>query len=117
MGGAPSERTFAGALASEASRWTGRVYTLGCVHMNAAKKGVATTEVTMREFRAAPAKVLRRAARAGTRLRVGEFVLAVEESAAEPGATSLHGSMAGTGHVVGDPRGLLSADERWSTDG
>jgi hypothetical protein len=85
--------------------------------MKRVKKAAATTDVTMREFRAAPAKILLRAARTGTKVRVGEFVLAVEEAAAGTGTTSLHGSMAGTGRVVGDPRGLLSADDRWSTDG
>jgi hypothetical protein len=95
------------------------VYTLVCVHMKHAKnaKNEAATAVTMREFRAAPAKILRRAARTGTKLRVGEFVLAVEEAVAQKGATNLHGAMAGTGRVVGDPRGLLSAEDRWSTDG
>lgn len=93
------------------------MYTLACVHMKHAKKAAATTDVTMREFRAAPAKILRRAARTGTRVRVGEFVLAVEETIAQDWPTSLHGSMAGTGRVVGDPRGLLSAEDRWSTDG
>jgi hypothetical protein len=82
-----------------------------------AKKQPSTTDVTMREFRAAPAKILRRAARTGARLRVGEFVLNVVEAVAETGPPSLYGSMAGTGHVVGDPRGILSADDRWSSDG
>ena len=70
----------------------------------------------MREFRAAPAKILRRAARAGTKLRIGEFVLVVEPSGIESAAPKLYGSMAGAGHVVGDPRGLLSADDVWRTD-
>ena len=95
---------------------TAFVYTIPCVHMRNASKGM-TTDVTMREFRAAPAKILRRAARAGAKLRVGEFVLAVEEVASETATTSLYGCMAGTGHLIGDPDGLLSADDRWSTDG
>jgi hypothetical protein len=70
----------------------------------------------MREFRAAPAKILRRAARAGGRLRVGEFVLVVEEAVADSGAPSLYGAMAGSGQLVGDPRRILSANDRWSTD-
>ena len=79
------------------------------------KKRATTTDVTMREFRAAPAKILRRAARGGAKLRVGEFVLAVEEDHTEA-ETSLYGAMRGTGRVVGDPRRLLSADDRWSAD-
>jgi len=71
----------------------------------------------MREFRSAPAKILRRAARAGTKLRVGAFVLVVEEAVVETGAPTLYGSMADTGQILGDPRGILSADDRWSTDG
>jgi hypothetical protein len=73
-------------------------------------KTVATTEVTMREFRASPAKILRRAARTDTKLRIGEFVLVVEAAAREPSVPILYGAMEGTGHIVGDPRGLLSAD-------
>lgn len=83
---------------------------------NASKGATVTTSVTMREFRAAPAKVLRRAARQGTRLRIGEFVVAVERVGAEETAPSLHGCMKATGHVVGDPQQLLSADDRWSAD-
>ncbi|MGA7123619.1 MAG: hypothetical protein WBY94_26180 [Polyangiaceae bacterium] len=71
----------------------------------------------MREFRSAPAKVLRRAARAGTKLRVGAFVLVVEEAVAETAAPTLYGSMADSGKILGDPRSLLSTDDRWSTDG
>jgi len=71
----------------------------------------------MREFRAAPAKILRRAARSGARLRVGEFVLSVAEAVAETDLPRVYGCMARTGQVVGDPRGILSADDRWSTDG
>jgi hypothetical protein len=80
------------------------------------KKPSATTEVTMREFRTAPAKILRRAARTKTRLRIGDFVLAVEEATAPAGAASLHGCMRDTGRIVGSPSGLLSAGDRWAAD-
>jgi hypothetical protein len=82
----------------------------------ARKKPPATTEVTMREFRVAPAKILRRAARTKTRVRVGEFVLAVEEAKAPQRHATLHGCMRDTGRIVGDPASLLSADDDWSTD-
>jgi hypothetical protein len=81
------------------------------------KRPSMTTNVTMREFRSAPAKILRRAARTGTKLRVGGFVLVVDEAIPETGSPSLYGSMAASGRVVGDLRGLLSADDRWNTDG
>lgn len=80
------------------------------------KKANATTDVTMREFRAAPAKILRRAAHTGTRLRIGDFVLAVEETKARAATPALHGCMRGTGRVVGRPSELLSAHESWATD-
>jgi hypothetical protein len=80
------------------------------------KKPTSTTEVTMREFRTAPAKILRRAARTKTRLRIGDFVLAVEETPAAKSAVSLHGCMRDTGRVVGSRSDLLSARDRWATD-
>jgi hypothetical protein len=80
------------------------------------KKANATTQVTMREFRAAPAKILGRAARTGTRLRIGAFVLAVEEAKARDDTAVVHGCMRGTGRVVGHPDDLLSAHDRWATD-
>jgi hypothetical protein len=80
------------------------------------KKPTSTTEVTMREFRTAPAKILRRAARTKTRLRIGDFVLAVEEARAADSAASLHGSMRDTGRIVGPRSDLLSARDRWATD-
>jgi len=76
----------------------------------------ASVEVTMREFRAAPAKVLRRAARAHLRLRVGGFVLSVETAPDAAREVRVHGCMKGKGRVVGDPERLLSADDDWSAD-
>jgi len=73
-------------------------------------------EVTMREFRRAPAKALRRAARTKTRLLVGDFVLVVREAGPQRDTDVLHGCMRATGRVVGHPDGLLSADDRWATD-
>jgi hypothetical protein len=82
------------------------------------KRSLTTTDITMREFRSAPAKILRRAARTGTKLRVGGFVLEVDEAIPETGSSpSLYGSMAASGRVVGNLRGLLSADDHWNTDG
>ena len=80
------------------------------------KKPNATTEVTMREFRAAPAKILRRAARTKVRLRIGDLLLAVEEAKAPDGAASLHGCMRDTGRIIGSPGELLGARDRWATD-
>lgn len=94
---------------------TESVYTDMRVHMSK-KSSAAIPRVTMREFRAAPAKVLRRAARKGTKLRIGAFVVAVAEAEVEEATPSLYGCMAATGDVVGDPRGLLSAEDPWSTD-
>jgi len=79
-------------------------------------KKAQAIDVTMREFRAAPAKILRRAARTRTRLRIGEFVLAVEQVEARDDAAALHGCMRGTGSIVGRPEDLLSARDQWSTD-
>jgi hypothetical protein len=84
--------------------------------MKPAKTRPGTTEITMREFRVAPAKILRRAARAGTRIRVGDFVLVVEEAKAREAAPSLHGCMRDTGRIVGSPDGVLSANDHWSDD-
>ena len=78
--------------------------------------GKATAEVTMRQFRAAPAKILGRAAHTKTRLRIGRFVLAVDETRQRRGASVLHGCMRATGRITGHPRDLLSARDRWSTD-
>ena len=82
-----------------------------------APKAQAPREFTMREFRAAPAKILRRAARAKVRVRVGEFVLEVNEVALPERRPALHGCMRGTGRIVGSPDALLSANDDWSTDG
>jgi hypothetical protein len=75
-----------------------------------------TTKVTMREFRAAPAKILKRAAREGARLRIGNFVLAVQETNVPDAVATLHGCMRGTGRVLGSPDDLLSARDSWATD-
>jgi hypothetical protein len=80
------------------------------------KKANATTEISMRQFRTAPAKILKRAARTKTRLRIGEFVLAVEEVEVRGHRALLHGCMRGTGRLVGHPRDLLSAHDHWATD-
>lgn len=79
------------------------------------KRTVITS--TMREFRAAPTKILRRAARTGGTLRLGEFVLSVREDREGDAAPStLYGAMSGSARVVGSPASLLSANESWSTD-
>lgn len=70
----------------------------------------------MREFRAAPAKLLRRAARTGAQLSLGEFVLIVRNQRLQPVSTELYGAMSATGQLIGAPSGLLSADDVWSTD-
>jgi hypothetical protein len=80
------------------------------------KKAIRSTEVTMREFRVAPAKILRRAARTKTRLRVGDFVLVVEEAIDRDDSSALHGCMRDTGRLLGRPDELLSAHDRWATD-
>jgi hypothetical protein len=80
------------------------------------RKSTPTTEVTMREFRAAPAKVLRRAARAGARLRIGNLVLTVEATTERGDRTVLHGCMRSSGRIVGRPGELLSAHDHWATD-
>ena len=80
------------------------------------KKAIATTQVSIRQFRAAPAKVLGRAARTGTRLRIGDFIVAVQEADERPDQIALHGCMRSTGRIVGDPRDLLCANDRWATD-
>jgi predicted nucleic acid-binding protein len=76
----------------------------------------ATTEVTMREFRKAPAKALSLAARTKTRLLIGDFVIAVDTAKSRDDAAALHGCMRATGRVVGSPDELLSAHDHWSTD-
>lgn len=73
--------------------------------------------LTMRSFRAAPTKLLRRAARTGATLRLGEFLLVVREQRAAPPPAASYGAMAATGRVVGPAKGLLSAGDAWSTDG
>jgi hypothetical protein len=78
------------------------------------KKPIAAT--TMRDFRAAPSKVLRKAARTGAKLRLGEFLLEVRDVAGEPPAAELYGAMSATGRLVGPASGLLSANDVWSTD-
>ncbi len=69
----------------------------------------------MREFRAAPAKLLARAARTGAALHLGTYVLSVREATTE--SQPSYGAMAATGRVVGPPSGLFSADDEWSADG
>ena len=76
----------------------------------------AATQVSMRRFRAAPAKLLGRAAHTKTRLRIGDYVVFVEETKARRRTKTLHGCMRATGRIVGHPRDLLSARDRWSTD-
>lgn len=92
------------------------MYTLACARMSGAKAPRAARVVTMRDFRAAPSKYLRRAAREGTPLRLGELLLTVRavDDAARPGP--LHGAMRDTGRVLAGPATLLSADDAWSTD-
>jgi hypothetical protein len=75
-----------------------------------------TAEVTMRDFRKAPAKALRLAARTKTRLLIGDFVVAVESAAPRDDVTALHGCMRASGRIVGSPEHLLSARDHWSTD-
>lgn len=75
-----------------------------------------TAVVTMREFRRAPAKLLSRAARGKIRLRIGDFVLAVERAGERDDTSVVHGCMRETGRLVGGPADLLSAHDRWSTD-
>ncbi len=70
----------------------------------------------MRGFRAAPAKLLRRAARTGSELHLGEFVLEVRERGEEAVPPELYGAMAISGRVVGSPSRILSADDQWSAD-
>jgi hypothetical protein len=71
----------------------------------------------MRDFRAAPTKILRRAARTGGTVRLGEFVLSVrEDTDGDATPSTLYGAMSATGRVVGSPADLLSANESWSTD-
>jgi hypothetical protein len=73
--------------------------------------------MSMRDFRAAPAKVLQRAARTGASLRLGRFVVTVQElEGDERPQRTLHGAMASTIRVV-DPSLLLSADDVWDQDG
>lgn len=79
-------------------------------------RGAATLQTTIREFRTAPTKFLRRAARTGAKLRLAEFVLEVREEAVEAPAFTLYGAMSATGRVVGPASRLLSADDVWSTD-
>jgi hypothetical protein len=84
--------------------------------MPATKQSPQEMTATIREFRAAPAKLLRRAARTGAKLRLGAFVLIVRE---EPGATApagLYGAMAATVGLVGDPSGWLSTGDVWDMD-
>jgi hypothetical protein len=70
----------------------------------------------MRDFRAAPAKILRRVARTGAKLYIGEFVVSVQDGeGSEP--SPLYGAMAGTGRVIGSPLNLLSSDDVWTSDG
>ena len=80
------------------------------------KRSNAPTDVTMREFRAAPAKLLGRAARTKTRLRIGNYVIAVEETGEPAEVEPRHGCMRQTGRILGDPARLLSAEDRWATD-
>jgi hypothetical protein len=80
------------------------------------KRAKATTKVSMREFRAAPAKLLGRAARTKTRLRIGNFLVAVQEVEKAGDVNRLHGCMSMTGRIVGEPGDLLSAQDRWATD-
>jgi hypothetical protein len=79
------------------------------------KKNAQAMNASMREFRAAPAKLLRRAARTGTKLRIGEFIIEVREERGEPSSPPLYGAMSTTGRVVGRSSALLSADDEWST--
>jgi hypothetical protein len=78
------------------------------------KKLPDVTEVTMREFRMAPAKVLRRAARTKKRVRVGDFLIAVEEAPAAARVASTYGCMRDMGRVVDPDDDLLRVDWDWS---
>jgi hypothetical protein len=89
------------------------VYTL---HVYTVAKPKPTTEVSMREFRAAPAKFLTLAARTRSRLKIGHFSIVVAETDEPVAVQALHGRMRATGRVVGDPRELLSAHDRWTAD-
>jgi hypothetical protein len=80
------------------------------------KKANAMSEVTMREFRNAPAKTLRRAARTRTRLLIGDFILTVEDAGPRDDTAVIHGCMRATGRIVGCRDDLLSAHDRWTTD-
>jgi hypothetical protein len=84
--------------------------------MKAAKTRKTVTEVTMREFRAAPAKVLRRAARTGLSVRVGDFVLTVEDAKPKGPPPSTYGCMKGLGTILCPPEELLSANDHYSAD-
>lgn len=85
--------------------------------MSASKQNVPTMmKATMRDFRAAPAKLLRRAARTGAQLSLGEFVLIVRQGPVQPVSRQLYGAMSTMGQVVGEPSGLLTADDVWSAD-
>jgi hypothetical protein len=85
--------------------------------MPAAKRKLPEMKTTIREFRAAPAKLLRRAARTGAKLRLGQFVLDVREELGAPLSARLYGAMATSGRLTGAASGLLSADDVWRTDG
>lgn len=89
------------------------VYT---VYVYTMAKPKPTTEVSMREFRAAPGKFLTLAARTRSRLKIGHFSILVAETDQPVAAQALHGCMRATGRLVGDPRELLSAHDRWTTD-
>jgi membrane protein len=107
---APTSRGAAHAIRC-CSTWTRYdVYTMSKVR--------ATTEVTMREFRAGPAKILERAVRTRSRLRVGKFFLAVDvaDKSVSTEPVPRHGCMKATGRFVAAPNDLLSANDRWSTD-
>lgn len=71
--------------------------------------------ISMREFRAAPAKVLRRAVRTATSIQVGEFVLQVSE----PASGEERGIVGALRSDLdpGSPDDWLSAEEAWDTDG
>ena len=75
-----------------------------------------TLDITMRDFRAAPAKFLRRASRTGGRLRIGDYIILVKESTEKEHAPTLYGAMKGTGELLCHPDDLLSTGDRWNTD-
>ena len=87
-----------------------RVYTMP------SPKQSAVMKATMRDFRAAPAKLLRRAARTGAKVRLGEFLLVVREAREDTPSSKLYGAMSTMGRLVGPASGLLTADEVWSSD-